>query len=197
MFFLLTQLVFAESKDFTFSDNAGNLYIKVYKADTMGSALAHNHAIGATGWKGTASVDKTDLATCKFSFSVPVNGLEADSAKFRKLAGIADQGQPSDSERTDIKANMLAEGQLNAKKFGTISFESTSCSKDNIKGKFTLRGKTNDISIPVKMEVGEKLSLKGQFDIKSTDYGFAAYSIMFGQIANQETMTIVFDMTSN
>ena len=99
-----------------------------------------------------------------------------NSATFRKLAGIADQGQPSDSERKDIRANMLAEGQLNAKKFNTISFESTTCSKDTIKGKFTLRGKTNDVSIPVKMDVGEQVSIKGQLDIKSTDYGFEAYS---------------------
>lgn len=197
MFLFLTQLVFAESKDVTFSDTTGNLFVKVYKADTYGAALAHNHAIGATGWSGSASIDPADPSTCKFSFSVPVNKLEADSPKFRKLAGIDDQGQPSESERKDITANMLADGQLNVSTFSTISFESTSCTKDNIKGKFTLRGKTNDVSIPVAMNVGEKVSIKGQFDIKSTDYGFEAYSIMFGQIANQEKMTIVFDLTSN
>jgi len=196
MFLFLTQLVFAETLDYSFSESTGNLFVKVYKADTMGAALAHNHAVGAMNWTGSAKIDTEDLSKCNFTFSVPVNDLEVDSAKFRKLAGIADQGQPSDSERKDIRANMLAEGQLNAKKFNTISFESTTCSKDTIKGKFTLRGKTNDVSIPVKMDVGEKVSMKGQFDIKSTDYGFEAYSIMFGQIANKETMTVVFDIKS-
>ena len=196
MLLFFTQLVFAETKDFSFSESTGNLFVKVYKADTYGAALAHNHAIGAKNWKGSAKIDKEDLSKCNFTFSVPVNELEVDDAKFRKLAGIADQGQPSESERKDIKANMLAEGQLNAEKFNTISFESTACSKDSIKGKFTLRGKSNDVTIPVKMDIGEQMAIKGQFDIKSTDYGFDAYSIMFGQIANKETMTIVFDLKS-
>ena len=196
MLLFLTQIVFAETREFSFSETTGNLFVKVYKAETLGSALAHNHAIGAKNWKGSAQINTNDLSKCSFSFSVPVNDLEVDSVKFRKLAGIADQGQPSDSERKDIRANMLAEDQLNAKKFDTIFFKSTTCTKDTIKGNFTLRGKTNDVSIPVKMEVGEKVSIKGQFDLKSTDYGFNAYSIMFGQIANQETMTIVFDIKS-
>ena len=38
--------------------------------------------------------------------------------------------------------------------------------KTAIKGKSTLRGKTNDVSIPVKMDVGEQVRIKGQFDIK-------------------------------
>ena len=196
MFLFLTQLVFAETRDYSFSESTGNLFVKVYKADTIGAVLAHNHAVGATNWTGSAKIDTEDLSKCNFTFSVPVNDLEVDSAKFRKLAGIADQGQPSDSEREEIRANMLAEGQLNSKKFNTISFESTTCSKETIKGKFTLRGKTNDVSIPVKMDVGEQTSIKGQFDIKSTDYGFEAYSVFMGQIANQETMTVVFDIKS-
>jgi len=199
MIFFLSQLVFtakAETMNYGFTANQSTLYVKVYKAESLASDLAHDHAIQAVGWSGKAIIDLDNLSGCDISLSVPVNNLYVDKTEIRKLAGL--EGEISDSQRKEIQGNMLSKGQLNADAFPMITFKSTSCegSGENItlKGDFTLRGKTNAISIPVKMITADGLSMKGTFPIKATDYGFEPYSALFGAVSNKNEMEIHFDL---
>jgi polyisoprenoid-binding protein YceI len=190
------QMAQAEPTNYGFTANTSTLFVKVYKADSLASDLAHDHAIQAVGWSGKATIDPSNISACDISISVPVNNLYVDKTEIRKLAGL--EGEVSDSQRKEIQGNMLSEGQLNADKYPMITFKSTSCSGSasnlTLKGDFTLRGKTNSVSIPVKMNTDNGLSLKGSFPIKATEYGFQPYSAMFGAVANKDQMEIHFDI---
>ena len=194
---LFSQIVMAAPQEYKFSQADSLLYVKVYKrTDTIGAGAAHNHAIQAQSWHGNASWDASDASTCSFSFSVPVINLVLDKTKIRKIAGL--KGEVSDSQRAEIKGNMLSEGQLYADKYPNISFASTSCEvsgdKVLLNGKLSLRGQTNPVKIPVTISVDDVLNIKGSFDVKATDYGFEPYSALFGAVANKDTMEIHFDL---
>ena len=127
--------------------------------------------------------------------------LNVDPPDLRKTLGSDFEGAISQGDQETIKKNMLASNQLNAAKYSKIEFKSQNCElsgdKSNIKGEFTLRGVTNLIEIPVQFADNDGVvSLKGNFSIKSTDYGFEPYSAMFGQIANKAEMVIEFDLKS-
>ena len=100
--------------------------------------------------------------------------------------------------RGDIKENMLSEEQLWGSKHKNIVFESSGCSPKGdfvkVNGKFTLRGVTKTVSLPVSVKAGESFSIKGNFNVNATDYGFKPYSAMFGQIANEDQMNVSLDI---
>lgn len=193
---LLSQIALATPQEYKFSRNDSLLYVKVFKAETLASAAAHNHAIEAQSWHGTATWDVDDVSACAFSFSVPVQNLAVDKTKIRKIAGL--KGEVSQSQQLEIKGNMLSPDQLNVDKYPKITFQSTSCSGAgsdiSLSGNFTLRGKTNAVTIPVQLKTDDGLGLKGSFTIKATDYGFEPYSAMFGAVANKNEMEIHFDI---
>jgi len=198
MFFLFG-VAKAQASEAQFSDNNSSLFVKVFKdQDGYGAFLAHNHAVQAVGW---SSHFKAEAKTCELSISVPVKQLDVDPPALRKTLGADFDGVIAEADRKTIKDNMLASDQLNASKYSTIEFKSESCEisedKSSIKGEFTLRGVTKSIEIPVSFSnENEIISLKGNFSIKSTDYGFEPYSAMFGQIANKAEMVIEFHLKS-
>lgn len=197
LLFLVNQSAHAEPTEYALLANKGTLYIKVNKdLEALGAALAHDHAIKAVGWSGKATWDTESPEACKISVIVPVNNLQVDQTEMRVAAGL--EGEVSDSQRSEITKNMLAEGQLNSASHPTIEFKATGCSgsgeKVVLKGSFTLRGVTKAISVPVTVSTEEGLRVKGNFPIKATDYGFEPYSAMFGQIRNSNEMRIYLDL---
>jgi len=182
----------AEPISYALLGNKGLLYVKVFKD----SSLGHNHAMKAVGWSGKATIDSANLSTCSISITVPVNNLQVDQLAVRKIAGF--DGDMSDGDRKKIKINMLSKNQLWADKYRNIRFESTSCEGSGetitLKGKFTLRGVTNNVSIPVQLKADDQeLSLKGMMSLKATSYGFEPYSL-FGVVGNKDEMSIHFDL---
>jgi polyisoprenoid-binding protein YceI len=197
LLFLFNQSANAEPTEYALLANKGTLYIKVYKdLEALGASLAHDHAIKAVGWSGKATWDAASPEACKLSVIVPVNNLQVDQPEMRATAGL--EGEVSDSQRSEITKNMLAEGQLNSATHPTIEFKATGCTgtgeKITLKGNFTLRGVTKPISIPVTVSTEDGLRVKGNFPIKATDYGFEPYSAMFGQIRNSNKMQIYLDL---
>jgi polyisoprenoid-binding protein YceI len=200
--FLAMGAAHSEPSTYTLNTADSTLYVKVYKdAEGMGAALAHNHAVAATGWTGTATWDPEDLSACKLSISLPVSGLDADPSSLRKIAGKGFESEIGDGMRGDIKKNMLSEEQLWESKHKTITFESTGCSPKGefakLSGKFTLRGVTKTISLPVSVKAGETFTIKGNFNINATDFGFQPYSAMFGQIANENQMNVSLNLSGS
>ena len=196
---ILLNTAIAAPQDYGFNANKGLLFVTVNKADTLLGGVAHDHAILAVGWSGKATWDIDDPSSCSLKITVPVNNLYVDRSDVRKAAGL--DGEVSDSQRKDITANMLAEGQLNADQYPLITFKSTSCSGSGsnvtINGNFTMRGVTNPVSVPISVNSSNGLQLKGSFYVKATDYGFKPYSAAGGTIANQDKMKITLDLQAN
>ena len=206
MLSLLSTLFVAQAAptDYTFDTKMTNLYVTVYKDDsTLLSAVAHNHAIRARNYTGALQWDAENPSACNISISFPVADMEVDSAESRSLAASKEGDKKikagfdkdiSKGDREAVRKNMLSKGQLNGDKHKTISFQSTSCTADSITGNFTMRGVTNQITMPAKIKTAEsgpwKLLVKGQFNVNATDYGFKPYSGLGGAVANQNTMRI-------
>ena len=193
---LLANNAIATPQDYAFLSNKGILYVQVYKAETLASAASHDHAIQAVGWSGKATWDHEDYSSCDISITVPVNNLQVDKPEVRKLANI--EGTISESMRMDVKKHMLSDVQLDAEKYPTISFKSSSCEgsdgKATLKGNFTLHGVTNPIEVSVKVSSENGLRLQGSFPVKGTDYGIQPYSAMFGAVGNKDGLNITLDL---
>ena len=195
----------AEPREYQVNHNASELYVTVYKDNsTLMSGFAHNHAIMAKNWTSSIVWDPEDATACKISISLPVKDMVVDSDHAREQAAIREPNEEikkgflkgiSESDRKKVRKNMLSKGQLNADTYSTITFESTSCTDSNISGSFTMRGKSNDISMPIRLKQAPNndawtLSIKGSFPVKATQYGFKPYSDLGGAVANQDKMIV-------
>ena len=173
----------------------GSLYIQVYKdPTTVAQALAHDHVVQAKNWTGKASYDPADPSACDIRVHVPVNSLEVDERGLREQLGY--DTFPSDSEREDIKAEMLGDKVLDADTYPTITFNSTGCEADGdrvkVTGDMTIHGVTNSVTVPMALKADDvNFSAKGSIKIKSSDYGMPPYSAGFGALKNQDTMILV------
>lgn len=172
----------------------GSLYIQVYKdPSTVAAALAHDHIIQAKGWTGTATIDLADLSTCSMDISVPVDKLVVDATPIREDLGYTTF--PKDSEREDIKKEMLSAKQLDGATHKTISWKTTKCELDgervNMTGDLTIRGKSKSVTLPMAVKQDEvSFHAKGAVAIKATDFGFDPYSAGFGALKNQNRMLL-------
>ncbi|MFZ5482007.1 MAG: hypothetical protein ACOZNI_34925 [Myxococcota bacterium] len=91
----------------------GALYVRVAKdTGTVASALAHDHVVVASGWKGRVAWGE---GVCSVDLEVPVRSLVVDDPTWRARLGI-DQSV-SERQRRQIHASMLGEGQLHADAF--------------------------------------------------------------------------------
>ncbi len=197
---LLFATTFAQAAEYKLEHRKGHLLVKVRKAGLL-STVAHNHIIEAKNWKGSFTFDQADPGSCKLAVSVPVFDLFVDDNQTRARYGKDFSNKINDSQRAEIQSNMLAEGQLNVFKFATIDFTATSCTavqgnRYDIAGDFSLRGMTKNITIKgVSIDTKDgALSMKGDFVIRATDFGFKPYSAAAGAIKNQDAMTIEFDV---
>ncbi len=179
-------------------DLGGVLYVQVYKdPTTVAQALAHDHVVQASGWTGVATYDPDNVGACDIRVSVPANQLIVDEKNLRKQLGY--DTFPSDSEREDIKKEMLGAKVLEASKHPTITFVSTKCeaegSRVKVTGDMTIHGVTSSITMPMAVKADEvNFSAKGSVKIKTSDFGIAPYSAGFGALKNQDTMILVVSL---
>jgi polyisoprenoid-binding protein YceI len=190
---ILGKTAAAAPQDYILNPGKGLLYIMVFKDEsTAAAALSHNHAIKAVGWSGLVAWDPEQASACSISMTVPVNNLQVDMEEVRVLAGL--ERDITVSQREEVKRNMLSDSQLWFQKYPEIKFVSSACESKGdkiiLKGKFTLRGQTNDISLPIKVTTENGIKIEGNFRFKGSDYGLEPYSAMFGQLRNMDEMEV-------
>lgn len=189
------------SKTFTLDPKKSMLFV-IVKNDpsSLLSGLAHDHAIGATGWTGNVTWPTDAGATCKIDITVPVSGLEVDLKGYREKAGL-DSQEVSAEDKAKIKENFSGGRQLDAKNYPNITFKSTSCkgagSAFMIEGDMTLRGVTKKVVIPMNITTdGTAFSASGKFTLRGSDYGMPPFSAVGGTLRNQDSLTFVIDAKS-
>ena len=196
----------AEAAPATYNLNKGDLYVKVYKdTKTLAASQAHNHLILASNWGGSFTFDPDNPSACKLSVYVPVKEMVVDADADRKRLGGRKEftNSISDSQRKEVRKNMLAKGQLNADQHEYITFDQSGSgcvSKGggsyDIIGNFTLRGKSKEYTVSgaaITVD-GGKVSLKGGFTLLASDHGFKPYKALMGAVANQDKMRLSFDI---
>lgn len=173
----------------------GALYVLVSKDPaTVGSALAHDHVVVASGWNGRVAWGD---GACSVGIEVPVRSLVVDAPTWRTRLGL--EKAVSERQRGQVRASMLDEGQLHADAHPAITFQSETCVPAgefvSVQGNLTLRGVTRPVTVPMKVTAeGGRLHATGRFTIKATDFGFEPYSAFLGAVKNRDEMELVVDV---
>lgn len=174
------------------------LFVQVFKdATTLGSDLAHDHVILATGWSGTVRLDPADPTVCEATLSVPVAGLKPDLPDMRKRVGYP--VLLTDAQQVQVGDHMRGADQLDAAHFPDIRFSSKTCSGTGpdrvVAGSLSLHGVSKDVKIPLKVSVSPtEISAKGSFSLTHQDFGFAPFTAFLGTLRNQQELRFTLDV---
>jgi polyisoprenoid-binding protein YceI len=190
----------------TYDFDADNslIYVQVFKdEDAWLSGMAHNHVIRADEYSGKVEYNLDDLSACDVSFTLQVDDLQVDESAMRDYVGYSEP--LADDDRTQIRANMMEESQLNASAYQTISFQSTSCTGDGgavadlaVAGTLRVRGADASINTQVTLTVYEgKLYAQTSFDVRHADIGMSPYSFLGGAVRNDDPLSFVLDVVAN
>jgi hypothetical protein len=196
-------------------DSAQTRLAIVTGKEGLASGLAHRHIIVARNVVGRIKVTgspalsavtiKSAVADIEFAVDQMAVDLEEEAKSIIPSlvsAGVWDQGkdkiEPSNSEK--VRENMLAESQLDAKKFSKISGHgelsacqavSSSEARCSLALTFAIKGGAVKRDLQVKL-TGAGKSLEASFVVpmKFTDFGIKPYSAMMGAIRVSDEMFI-------
>ena len=177
---------------YTLDPGRTELLVLVFKdPDTMASGLSHNHVMRAANPSGSVTWDNESLSACKVSITFPVAQLAVDEDNQRSKLGY--ELALSDSQKADVKKNMLAKEQLDSATYPNITFESTSCTGSGntvtVMGNLTIHGKSKLIAVPMSVTADdESLVATGAFSANTTDFGFQPFSALLGQLKNKNEL---------
>lgn len=172
------------------------VYIHVGK-----TGLGHEHGV-----MGKLKGGKVHLARAEEGdqLTFDMTSFDADSDAARKYVGL--EGSTDDSTRQQVNQNMLGEGVLSVRQFptATLTIKSVKAMKEGgdrnlpqyqIKGDFTLHGKTQAISILADAEEKQNWThLRGSFSILQSDYGITPFSKAFGAVGVTDRLKIWGDL---
>ena len=185
--------------EYGFDDNDSLLYVQVYKdPDAAASGFAHDHVMRATNWTGFVTYNTSDINECSMQFSLPVHDLQVDEDAMRQLVGYGDT--ISQSDREQIKEHMLADNQLNADQFPSISFESSGCQlldEDTLRvtGNMSIVNEVRSWDVDIDFTIqSDTFYMSSVIDFTHSDFGIEPYSAFFGAVRNAEPLKITFDM---
>lgn len=159
--------------------------------------LGHRHAVEGNLKSGKVTLNaKADAGQLVFDMS----SFAADTDAARKHVGL--EGQTDSDTQEKVTDNMRGPKVLDVEEFPTATFEIKSSlptgkkSTDNnplyeLKGQFTLHGKTNPLTIVAESVLAEgSTKLRGKFNVLQTDYGIKPYSTGLGAVGVADELTI-------
>lgn len=180
---------------------ASSLYVQVFKdPSTLGSDLAHDHVVLATGWSGTVRLDPDQPTVCESSITVPVAGLKPDLPELRQKVGYP--VMLTDAQQGQVAEHMRGDDQLKASRFPEIRFQSKNCTltgeQRQVVGTLSVRGVSKDLQFPLDLRVeGDTLRAKGSFSLRHADFGFSPYTAFLGTLRNQEELRFTLDVVGH
>lgn len=189
----------AAADTFSLDGKKSELVVKTFK-EGFAAALAHNHVIKATEAKGELAWDPAAPEATKIAVTVNVAGLVADEFELRKKHGQTNEVSANDQRK--VTQAMLGPDQLDAAKFPTISFTSSSVAKDAsgamvVTGKFTLHGVSREVKVPVNIQTKDNQIVgDGKLALRVSDYGIQPYSTALGSIKNKDQVELVLHLVA-
>ena len=173
------------------------LFVMVFKdPEALGAKLSHDHVVRARAFSADIVWDTKAPEACEVSFVIQVASLDPDPPPLRKRVGLT--RMLTESDRAQVKANLLQRDQLWGAKHPTIRFAATTCARRgagvDVTGPLTLRGVTRHVTVPMTLgidaETGE-LTASGSATIRHTWFGFKPYSALGGALRNSDEMRLV------
>ncbi len=172
-------------------DGAGSqVLIQVGKAGVFGFA-GHAHEVAATDVRGQVMFDPADLSRASVS-------LEFAAAALR----VTGKDEPP-ADVGEVQRVMLSDQVLDVKRFPTIVFRSRRISlaaRTNtaagflVEGDLTLHGTTRPITIRASatLETGGRLTARGSFVLKQSDFGMVPVTAAGGTIRVKDELDVQF-----
>ncbi len=108
------------ARDYTVDAANSNLLLLSKKRDASNCSFFHHHAVGALSARYTFSLNKDDPASSWLTAEVFAAGLDADADGYRAAFPETAGTTVPESERGDIRTNMLQ--QIDGEQFSTITF---------------------------------------------------------------------------
>jgi polyisoprenoid-binding protein YceI len=156
------------------------------------SFAGHTHEVEAPLTGGVIHLDADDPSHDDVR-------LEFNAAAMR----VTGKGE-SASDVPKVTATMLSDMVLDAGRYPSITFESTSVAAKgppaaldlSVTGRLTIRGKTQRVTAPVSVKVaGDRLTATGKFVIKQTDFGITPISVG-GVVKVKNELNITFTVAA-
>ena len=176
----------------------GTTLLRVQKDEsTLVSGMSHDHVVVARDHSGSFTWNAADPSACRLLVRLPVARLLVDPPEVRAQQGL--EGELSDAQREDVRRNMLSKDQLWASSHPFITFESEACLGDGdsfeMQGDLSIRGRSRSVILKGALTTDDAgFRIQGELRIRATDFGFEPYTAMFGQLKNQDQMTLVVDL---
>ncbi|MGK5093350.1 YceI family protein [Deltaproteobacteria bacterium TL4] len=171
----------------------------LYKDSTLLSPLAHNHVIITSEIYGEILFNPENVCDSSFSLSIPVASLIVDPTKQRYEEGDDFSSKISDRDIKKTCEIMLDKNVLFAKNFPQITLESSQISGTlpavQVTTQTCVRGAVKELKIPAHVEVeGSEMHIKGELDLKQTDFKIKPVSVLLGSIKLQDRFIVKFDL---
>jgi polyisoprenoid-binding protein YceI len=156
------------------------------------SFAGHTHEVEAPLTSGVVHLDPDALSRSDVR-------LEFNAAAMR----VTGRNEPP-GDVPKVTQAMLGDQVLDAKKYPSITFESTSVSAKgalpalelSVAGKLTIRDTTKSVTAPVAVKVdGAALTATGKFTITQTDFGIKPISVG-GVVKVKDELTITFTIAA-
>jgi YceI-like protein len=145
------------------------------------SAFADNHTITAPIASGIIS------EAPPLSVSIMVNAGDLT---------VLDPNLSTD-RRSEVRARMLSDEVLDAARFPTVAFQSTSVEPSgenrwNVTGRLTIHGVTRTVTFPT-VRVNDRY--RGQVEIRQRDFGITPIRIAGGTVRVKDELKVEFDIS--
>ncbi len=181
----------AAPRTFTVDPEQSRALIDVGKSGAF-SFAGHTHEVEAPLRGGVIHLDADDPAHDDVR-------LEFNAAAMR----VTGKGE-SASDVPKVTATMLSDMVLDAGRYPSMTFESTSVTAKgppaaldlSVTGRLTIHGKAQTVTVPVSVKVaGDRLTAAGRFVIKQTDYGITPISVG-GVVKVKNELNITFTVAA-
>jgi polyisoprenoid-binding protein YceI len=192
---LLTAAPAALAGPVTFAIDSGKSELLAFTKPTgIFKGASHSHLIKAEKIAGKIVYDAEAPAASTVTVSFPVSALTVDDPALRKREGMT--SNLSENDRKQIDKDMRGEKQLNEKKFGQISFESTrvtakGAGKLEVTGALGIHGVKKTVTLPIAFSVKDgAFRGEGKLTFNHKDFGLEPFTAVLGTVRNAEPIRL-------
>jgi polyisoprenoid-binding protein YceI len=194
---LLPQSV--KATQYLIDSSRSELVVQLFKTG-LGAALAHDHVVRATKYRGHIEVDLAAPTAAQITVEIDAAALVADESEIRQKYALP-LGL-SEENRRDIQRALEAENQLAVTRYPTIRFRSTRIIQTGegqylVTGELELRGVTHAITLSLQVEWrGDEFHGQGTSRFRQSSFGYHPYSAFWGAVQNQDEVLLHVDIVA-
>jgi polyisoprenoid-binding protein YceI len=172
--------------------DAANSQVLIQVGKTgMLSVAGHAHEVATTGVRGRVTFDPTDLQHASVALEFPAAALR-----------VTGKGEPP-ADVPEVQKVMQSERVLDAARYPVITFSSrrvvvtsqtAATAEVLIEGNLTLRKTTKAMAIraSLALEAGGRVTARGSFVLKQTDFGIVPVTAAAGTIRVKDELEVQF-----